>query len=124
MSRAMRDAVAATGLAFEELGEEEAVNLGCLSAVQRRQRGGRLSFRQPLCMYAAGSGQLEVLQWLRANDCPWDEKTCSQAACVGHLEVLQWARANGCPWVARTCRGAAGGGHLETLQWLRANGCP
>ena len=43
VSRAMRDAVAATGLRFKELDEDEAVKLGCLSAVQRLQRGGRLS---------------------------------------------------------------------------------
>ena len=35
VSRTMRDAVAATGLRFKELGEEEAVELGCLSALQR-----------------------------------------------------------------------------------------
>jgi hypothetical protein len=34
----MRDAVAATGLAFDELDENEAVDLGCLSAVQRLHR--------------------------------------------------------------------------------------
>jgi hypothetical protein len=38
-----------------------------------------------------------VLQWLRANDAPWDEWTCSSAALGGHLEVLQWLCANGCP---------------------------
>ena len=47
---------------------------------------------------AAMGGHLEVLQWARANGCPWDEKTCMHAAEGGHLEVLQWARANGCPW--------------------------
>ena len=43
-------------------------------------------------------GHLEVLQWARANGCPWDQRTCAYAATGGHLEVLQWARANGCPW--------------------------
>ena len=38
-----------------------------------------------------------VLQWARANDCPWDKWTCAWAAQGGHLEVLQWARANDCP---------------------------
>jgi hypothetical protein len=38
--------------------------------------------------------------------------------------VLQWARANGCPWNKRTCAGAAKGGHLDVLMWARANGCP
>ena len=151
VSRAMRDAVAATGLRFEELDEKEAVYLGCLSAVQRRQRQGRLSRQEYLCQAAARSGQLEelqvlradgwpwdsntcaaaayggnleVLQWARANGCPWDEGTCLSAAGVGHLDALQWARANGCPWSEQTCSGAAEGGHLEVLQWVRANGCP
>jgi hypothetical protein len=44
-----------------------------------------------------------VLQWARANGCPWDAGTCTGAALRGHLEVLQWARANGCPWNKWTC---------------------
>ena len=151
LSRAMRDAVAAMGLRFKELGEEEAVKLGCLSALHRLQRGGNLSRQERLCEAAARSGQLEelkllrendtpwdrdtcwaaakgghlkVLQWLRTNNCPWDEETCRAVASGGHLEVLQWARANGCPWNEWTCSIAANGGHLEVLQWARANGCP
>ena len=98
VSRAMRDTVAATGLRFKELGEDESVELGCLSAVQRMQRQGRLSSRELLCHAAALSGQLEELKLLRENDCPWDESTCFGAAFGGHLEVLRWVRANGCPW--------------------------
>ena len=49
VSHAMRDAVAATGLAFDELDENEAVDLGCLSAVQRLHRGGHLSRQEYLC---------------------------------------------------------------------------
>ena len=151
VSRAMRDTVAATGLRFEELDEKRAVMLGCLSALQRRHRQGRLSRQESLCQaaarggnleelkvlradgwpwgvmtcaYATLGGHLEVLQWARANGCPWDERTCFAAAWGGHLEVLQWARANGCPWNAWTCWGAASHGHLEVLQWARANGCP
>jgi hypothetical protein len=44
VSRGMRAAVAATGLRFEELGEHRAAELGCLSAVQRRQRRVKNSF--------------------------------------------------------------------------------
>jgi hypothetical protein len=58
----MRDAVAATGLQFEELDELEAVNLGCLSAVQRLYRGGRLSRQGRLCHAAARGGNLEKLK--------------------------------------------------------------
>ena len=124
VSRAMRDAVAATGLRFEELDEYRAVTLGCLSALRLRQRGGRLSRQGYLCVAAARSGHLEVLQWLRTNGCPWDSYTCMRAAQGGHLEVLQWARTNGCPWDELACMFAALGGHLEALQWSRANGCP
>ena len=53
VSHAMRDAVAATGLEFEELEEREAVYHGCLSAVKRRQRQGRLRRRESLCYAAA-----------------------------------------------------------------------
>jgi hypothetical protein len=67
VSRAMRDAVAATGLRFEELGEDDAVELGCLSALQRLQRGGRLSRKERLCEAAASIGQLEELKVLREN---------------------------------------------------------
>ena len=124
VSRAMRDLVAEAGLRFKELHEDEAVELGCLSAVQRLQRGGLLSRQESLCEAAARSGQLEELQVLRADGCPWDAWTCAEAALGGHLEVLQWARANECPWDAWTCAYAARGGNLEVLQWARTNGCP
>jgi hypothetical protein len=136
VSRAMRDAVAATGLRFKELGEKRAAELGCFSALRQvAARVGNLEklkllrangcpWNAQTCANAAGGGHLDVLQWARANGCPWDKWTCAFAAKGGHLEMLQWARANGCPWNAQTCANAAGGGHLDVLQWARANGCP
>jgi ankyrin repeat protein len=124
VSRAMCDAVAGTGLRFKELEECKVVDLGCLSAVQRMQRRGRLSRQELLCAAAARSGQLEELKVLRADGWPWDAETCHAAANSGHLEVLQWLRANGCLWNWATCAYAAGGGHLEVLQWARASRCP
>ena len=124
VSRAMRDLVAETGLRFEELDEDEAVELGCVSAVQRMQRQGRLSRKEYLCLAAASVGNLVKLKEFRENGCPWDKWTCAYAAKNGYLEVLQWARANGCPWDSNTCSGAARDGLLEVLQWARANGCP
>jgi hypothetical protein len=54
-----------------------------------------------------------------------EEQTCARAAGSGHLAVLQWARANGCPWdERRTRQRAAEGCHLEVLQWMdAAYGC-
>jgi hypothetical protein len=57
----------------------------------------RLSLAYLTCERAAGGGHVEVLQWARANGCPWDESTRANAAERGHLEVLEWARTNGCP---------------------------
>ena len=65
-----------------------------------------------------------MLQWARANGCPWVEETCTSAASGGHLEVLQWLRVNGCPWNHRTCAFAAQGGHSKLLPWAHANGAP
>jgi len=124
VSRAMRDAVAETELRFEELDEKRALELGCVSALKRLQRGGRLSRQERLCQAAAKSGQLEELKVLRADGCPWDANTCLGAVQGGHIKMMQWARANGCPWDNWTCAGAAEGGHLEVLQWARTNGCP
>ena len=124
VSRTMRDLVAETGLRFKELDETRAVELGCVSAVQRLQRQGRLLRQELLCQAAARSGQLEELKVLRTDGWPWDRDTSSAAAFGGHLEVLQWARANGCPWDIRTCHKAAGGGHLKVLLWARKNGYP
>ena len=48
VSRAMRDAVAATGLQFEEVGQDDAVIQGWFSAVQRLHRRGLLSRQEDL----------------------------------------------------------------------------
>ena len=49
---------------------------------------------------AARSGNLELVQWLRGEGCPWDHLTCGFAVLKGHVEVLCWARDNDCPWGA------------------------
>jgi hypothetical protein len=38
-----------------------------------------------------------VLQWLRANGCPWNRQTLIEAKLSRHLELFNWAIANGCP---------------------------
>ena len=67
-------------------------------------------------MYAAESGQLAVLQWLRAQDppCPWDESACWEAASSGELAVLRWLRSQDppCPWDQEECFIAAEGGDV------------
>ena len=123
VSRGMRNAVAATGRRFVEMDVFHAVKFGCFGTLKRLLREND-PYCASICAEAAKRGHLEMLQWARANGCPWHEGTCWQAALAGRLEVLQWARANGCPWNEVACAHAALGGHLEVLQWARANGAP
>lgn len=119
----MRDAVAATGLAFKELDEGLAVFHGSLSAVQRLQRRGVLSRREPLCQVLARGGHLEKLKVLCDIGLPWDEKPCSDAAYGGHIEVLQWVRANGCPWDKTMCACEVDKRHRDMFDWAHEKGC-
>ena len=118
----MNDAVAATGRQFKELDARKAVQLGCLSAVERLQRRGILQHQEYLCHAATRSGQLEELKLLHENNTPWDAQTCGTAACGGHFEVLKWLRKNAFPWDDGTCAAASFSGHHEVLQWAHANG--
>ncbi|WZN65877.1 putative ankyrin repeat protein [Chloropicon roscoffensis] len=78
------------------------------------------------CGWAAQSGQLEVIKWLRAKRCPWESTASENAALCGDLEMLQWMRAQDppCPWDSDVCNFAAYKGHLEVLRWARSQGCP
>ncbi len=81
VSREMRDAVAATGREVYELGAESAIYFGALGGLQlMHQRGDLVDEFKSLCTWAEEEGQLEILKWLRANGCPWDEWRCSIAA--------------------------------------------
>ena len=75
-------------------------------------------------VFKCSGGHLNILQWVRANKCPWDKETCSNAALGGNLNILQWARANGCPWDKMMCSYTAEGGHLNILYQASGNGCP
>src|ERR1700733_3597535 len=67
-----------------------------------------------VCKESAKSGQVQTLQWARANGCPWNENTCAYAAENGHLEVLQWAVANGAPYDIITL----GSPHVDVQKWI------
>ena len=105
----------------------DGILFGSFYRVVRRQRisGDLIRIRIFLRnAVAVRNGNLDMLQWLRASGCPWNEWTCAEAAGNGHLEVLQWLSANGCPWNKSTCLQAARNGHLEVLRWAHANGRP
>eukprot|EP00953_Heterococcus_sp_UTEX-ZZ885_P023241 12785-Heterococcus_DN1.PRE.1 len=71
-----------------------------------------------LAYYAAWSGSIDTLLWLRDHGCACTTDTCEGAAAGGHVHVIQFLRDKECAWDADTCSAAAWNGHLSTLQWL------
>ena len=70
---------------------------------------------------AANHGNMEMVKYCVANECPIDEKACAQAAGGGngHLEVLKYLREEvKAPWDWRTAANAAENGHLHILEYL------
>jgi len=76
-----------------------------------------------ICKKAAMSGNLEMIKWLRSLKCPWSKQVCVNAAKKGHLHIIKWARKYGCNWDGETVTLAARNGHLHVLQWADKHGC-
>ena len=68
---------------------------------------------------AASQGNLEMVKYCVANECPIDEDACAFAAFNGHLEVLKYLREEvKAPWDSDTAIWAAGKGQLRILEYL------
>jgi len=64
-------------------------------------------------------GNLEMVKYCVANECPMNEMACATAALGGHLEVLKYLREEvKAPWDSRVVSSAAGTGHLHILEYL------
>jgi hypothetical protein len=74
-----------------------------------------------LSEYAASSGSISMLKWLREqNGYAFSQRTCAGAAWGGHLAALQHLRSEGCVWDAEYIgRHAASSGSIEVVEWLR-----
>jgi hypothetical protein len=71
-------------------------------------------------MGVADSNTLPVLQFLRAQGCPWDETLSRAAARRGNLEMLRWLQQHGCPWRAYSILDeAASSGNVELTAWVK-----
>ena len=72
------------------------------------------------CYRVAQTNKLELLKWAREEkECEWDEGTILAAAGQGNLEMVKYCVANECPVDWRACAFAALNGHLECLKYLR-----
>ena len=73
------------------------------------------------CRQVAKTNKLELLKWVREEKkCEWDIGTINTAAFEGNLEMVKYCVANECPIDASTCACAAAAlkGHLECLKYL------
>jgi len=72
------------------------------------------------CWEVAQTNKLELLKWAREEKkCEWDRWTIHTAAEQGNLEMVKYCVANECPVNAEACACAAFNGHLEVLKYLR-----
>ena len=68
---------------------------------------------------AAEEGNLEMVKYCVANECPIDNDACAFAALLGHLEVLKYLHKEAkAPWDSWTAEWAAKNGHLHILEYL------
>ena len=72
------------------------------------------------CAYAADGGELEVLKYLREEvKAPWDLNTACWAAQNGHLHILEYlVEREYDEYDENACRYAAQNGHLDCLKYL------
>ena len=68
---------------------------------------------------AARHGNLEMVKYCVANECPINEMACANAAYKGQLEMLKYLHEEGkAPWDSRTADWATENGHLHILEYL------
>jgi hypothetical protein len=74
-----------------------------------------------LSWYAARSGSISMLDWLRSEGwCVFAERTCAGAALAGHIAALQYLRDAGHEWDEEyVAHCAAMGGSIDIVEWLR-----
>ena len=71
------------------------------------------------CWKVAKTNKLELLKWAREEKkCDWNERTIDAAVRQGNLEMVKYCVANECPINMNACAYAAQGGHLEVLKYL------
>ena len=74
--------------------------------------------------FIAQNGNLNMMKWSKENNCPWYKWTFSEAANNGNLENMKWLLENNCPWDIYTFRNATKNGNLTNMKWLLDNNCP
>lgn len=101
------------------------VRLGLIPRLtQYREQGGKWHATDVVTQACKG-GHVSVLQYLKEDGFDFtDAKYCNFAAMSGNIACMKYLRSIGCPWVAWTMIGAIMNGHLKLVRYLHENGCP
>ena len=104
----------------EKLKVEEMSSISTLELAWEHESLWSYLFLQTFfCRRVAETNKLELLKWAREEKkCEWDEDTINAAAKQGNLEMIKYCVANECPIGTGACTNAASGGHLECLKYL------
>jgi len=86
---------------------------------EARDKNGYVMNQDWFCWKAARTNKLELLKWAREEKgCEFDINISFTAALRGNLEMLKYCVANQCPVDEDVCGSAASHGHLECLKYL------
>ncbi len=81
---------------------------------------GNLDCERRFCWKVARTNELELLKWIREEKkCTWNGWTIAEAAEQGNVEMVKYCVANQCPIDPGACALAAKNGHLGILKYLR-----
>jgi hypothetical protein len=73
--------------------------------------------------YAAESGSLELVKWLRAKGYTVGTDAMSNAATSGNVDQCKWVSHHGLAPTQSAMKAAVDGGHVQVLEWLSSMGC-
>eukprot|EP00953_Heterococcus_sp_UTEX-ZZ885_P012570 7207-Heterococcus_DN1.PRE.2 len=111
------------GLPFSAHVMRGAASSRCLSKLQWLHIEQQCPFPGEITLIAARAGDVEMLRWLKSAGCCFDKWTSLRGAQSGNnLNVLQFLHAEGCPWHPNVCGAAGEAGDLEQLNWLFSHG--
>jgi hypothetical protein len=114
-------AVQEMGMQLSDIVVKAAARSGRLDILQHLLLEGLCAPPAGLSLWAAHSGSISMLKWLKAQSwCNFNFQTCAGAALGGQLAALQHLRIEGCDWSEGViaCH-AATSGSIELVEWLR-----